>query len=427
MYDNVISGAISGKNYFISGPGGTGKSYLISKLAEILKESHEPSYGAPINVNITATTGIAAFNLNEKLTDVGLICTTIHSFGGLGMGNKTVEGTIGDRYFTKNVIKRWRTTDVLIIDEISMMGGSLFEKMNVIAKTVRDSQRPFGGISVIVSGDFCQLPPINDYWVFESSAWDELNFETIELTEPKRYPNLEYFQLLSRFRLGEQTEEDYQLLQLRHEKTLEYLGNPTNEIQPAYLSSKKDMVEKLNGQKLNELEGRLYSYAARDTKKYICGDRGNVTRHKNMLDKIVPQTLKLKVGAQILLKMNIDVPGGLVNGTRGVITKLGNDCIEIKTYNGIFVIERQAYSFKCEEFTYTRMQFPIILAFALTIHSTQGLTLDAAICDLGKNVFADGQAYVAMSRVKDIEGLYIRSLDRSAFKTSKRVIAYYST
>ena len=188
----------SRQNVFLHGPGGTGKSYTIKKLAKSFLADG-------VNVSVTSTTGISAYGLMED--DVH--ASTIHKWAGIGTGEGDVMSLIKSiKTIRQSALMNWYRTEVLIIDEVSMLGGNLFFKLNEIGKILRKSNRVFGGIKLIVCGDMYQLPPVKDNWVFKTEAWKECNFFRIELDKPYRYKDMEWFGLLLRARIGKLNEND---------------------------------------------------------------------------------------------------------------------------------------------------------------------------------------------------------------------------
>lgn len=402
MNDSIIEEILSSDNsYILHGPGGTGKSYLIKELAKVAKERC-------INIARTATTGVSA---------IGIEGTTINHFAGIGVADKPSEYYVamlkkGSNY---SVIKQ---TELLVIDEISMMGKTTFEVLNKVLQGVRKDGSPMGGLRVIFSGDFCQLPPVKDEWIFMSEFWWELKLIPIKMETPKRFTDNSYFELLLRARLGKLNGDDIKLLESRvvgkegAEKALN--ENAEASVMPTILYARRADVDSYNNQKLEELEGAPMEYIAKDT---FTGKSPNEIYCRNLLDNAIGYRVVLKLGAQVMLRANISIPLGLVNGTRGVVVALEKESVDIMLASGLVVtIGKHKWEIETGKESATRMQIPLILAWALTIHKTQGATIDKVICDVDQKIFAPGQAYVLLSRVRCADGLFLRTFDKNVIR-----------
>lgn len=455
LYDDIVSLILSGENLSLEGPGGTGKSYNIKHAIRILKSKGK-------NCVCTAATGIAAIMLSEPIVvkptindvdgeDVNdvdcantspsqeifeevLETTTLHAWAGCQLAEEPVGNLITKIYKNAAVMRRWTQTDVLFIDEISMVAGEFFEKLNTIGKVIR--KRPdeaFGGIQIVVSGDFHQLPPVKGQWVFTTEAWDECEFMIMEFDQPKRYPNINWFNTLLRIRQGEKDVNDINLLKSRVTAYQKYLNDQAErdddgyiDVKPTVLYSTKAEVAIMNQKELDLLDTQAKTYFAHDEYKPKYKGSNNLEKYAKFMDDAIPHEITLKVGAQVMLKYNVDVPAGLANGSRGVVTQLLQDAVKVKWLNGKEnVIEVQSWEKKDEDGKIIRTQIPFILAWALTIHKCQGCTLDYVICDLGKSVFAPGQAYVALSRVRDPSGLFISNFTPGCIKADTAASEYY--
>ena len=416
----------SGSNVLLHGPGGVGKTHSLRLIARYLTEKGKI-------VACTATTGVAAINLN--IPEKKIMARTLHSWAGVGLARDSVK-KLYEKIMTKNKYRnRWRTVQVLIIDEISMLGQEFFEKLDYLGKHIRMEQdAPFGGIQMVLSGDFLQLPPVKDKWVFKSETWNNLSLIPFIFEEPKRYDDIRYFELLLRIRKGEHTDEDIELLEKRaiayrklqnvfkkfkYDKTL---------IRPTILYSTKADVKFYNEKELKKLSGKMYEFVAEDIfQPYREGARSDSYIH--LLDEMIPRVITVKVGAQVMLKANLNVSEGLVNGTRGVITDIittsPEPIISVKFLNGRKLdLTRHVWKLEDKEALVSRSQFPLILAYSITVHKGQGATLDYAICDLGPSIFAEGQAYVALSRVRNLYGLFISEFHKGALMTNKTALKF---
>ncbi len=422
METEIAKRILEGENIFLTGPGGTGKSYTIRLLYKKLRSLGKKVY-------CTATTGIAALNLSGP----GIKTRTIHSWAGIGKGDATALKLIEKIKSHYEHKRRWEEIQVLIIDEVSMLGATLFKKLDLIARVVRGRRdEPFGGIRLVMSGDFLQLPPVKDGWLFETKEWADLKLKCIPFTEPKRYDDLEYFQSLLRLRRGVHTEADIAMLQERvtayDEYLLKQMNATTLEVKPTLLYSTNRDVEAYNLEQLHALPDQARTYKAEDHFKPL-RPRVGKEKYELMLDDAIKKSLVFKIGAQVMLRTNLDVDEGLVNGSRGVITGMGIDFVDVK-FRGSDAptrIAQHTWTIEDDDMEASRTQMPLILAWASTIHKSQGCTIDFAVCDIGSSVFAEGQAYVALSRVRSRNGLFLSDLHPPAILTSKEATRYVNS
>lgn len=393
-----------GENVLILGSAGVGKSVLIKYIKE---NTNKIMY-------ITATTGIAAYNISGM---------TIHSYIGFGTGDGDLNYNIRKVMRNKEAVSRIRNTEVLIIDEISMLSAELFEKMNEIVKVVRKSNKLFGGIQLVLTGDFFQLLPVfkdkeDTRLLIESNTFLD-NFtqnNTIQLTKNYRQQNDEnYAELLTHLRKGEYTETDIELL-----KTRLNLNTPETAIKLVPLNR---LANKINETELNKIKEPTRNFIPNFTKencKYLKSELERQFKAKNL------DVLKLKTGARVMLVKNLDVEKGLINGSLGTIKSFQNNKPNVLFDNGIeqliekhkWEIEDTETSKKCEA-----MQLPLILAYAITIHKSQSLSLEEACVSLS-NCFCDHQVYVALSRVKSINGLFLTDFDEKQISVNKKVLDF---
>jgi len=326
-YDNIKTSLQEGRNVFLTGPGGVGKSYYINKLKDELKDE----------IVLTSTTGVSSYNLKAM---------TIHSFTGIGVfkvGDK-VESVIKKMKKFSNTYEQIKTRvrrySIIVIDEVSMLGKGFLEMINEILKIVRGNDRVFGGYQVIFTGDFMQLPPVNDQYCFYSNVWKELNFKVIELTKLYRFNDDLYSSILSRVRLGKNTKEDNTELYKRYFAYKKYKDDIENEekepgidkdeinlkIRPTFLYSRKVNVNDKNMEELELNPNELIVFKANYRDKHkLC--RIDIDKLEN--------TIYLKVGAQVMLTVNFDIDMGLVNGSRGVVTKYEDGLLYVKFLNGM--------------------------------------------------------------------------------------------
>lgn len=395
MFEHVLEMVESGQNIFLTGPGGCGKSWTINKLKEVLSKR--------MNISITSTTGVSSYLIRGQ---------TIHSFSGIGVFNPKQD--LLKKIKKNRAIKRIIECDLLVIDEISMLGSSYLSALSKGFKLVRKNEKPFGGIQVIFTGDFYQLPPIQDDYAFESDVWKELNLKTILLEKVYRFTDELYSNMLARIRKGQHTPEDNVEL-FKRVKAFQELNMDDFEIQPTFISCKRIDVYEKNKEELDKNPNELVMYLSRDD--------GDIT----FLDVVAPKKLELKIGSQVMLTVNKNVEEGLVNGSRGVIIKLDSDMIAVKLMKGnIEIFERHEFIYEEDgKVIGKRLQFPFILSYCLTIHKIQGSTIDYAIMDIGNSIFENSMSYVALSRVKSLSGLYLKAYSPYKIQVNKKVEDFY--
>ncbi|MFW9930723.1 MAG: AAA family ATPase, partial [Candidatus Thorarchaeota archaeon] len=404
-----------GNCVLLYGPGGTGKTHIIKSLRELFRDKV---------MYLTAMTGVAALGLNGD----GETATTLHSWANIGTGNLPIKKIVSGIYKNKKSLDRWRLTEILVIDEISMMGGELFDKLNEIGKIVRNRRlKPFGGIKLILSGDFLQLPPINDIWIFKSKVWNTLNIKHVIFDIPYRYDDKNFFEILKRVRKGNLTHLDILQLEARIDAYEEINKNCNlNNIKPTILYSKNANVDFYNNKQLEKLKEPEFIFHAKDSfyKKEGCKPNKE-KQQKLIMNKMVPISIKLRIGAQVMLRKNIDVIRGLVNGSRGIVQEIRGEEIRVRFVNNREEwIEYSSWEYEDSESIFIRKQIPLILAWAITIHKSQGCTLDYAICNIGKNIFTEGQGYVALSRVRNLKGLFLQDFEISSIKVNEEALEY---
>ncbi|GAA5908707.1 hypothetical protein JCM5296_002682 [Sporobolomyces johnsonii] len=488
----VLRQVREGGNVFFTGSAGVGKSFLLSEITRLLEHIRRP-------FQITATTGIAALQVNG---------TTIHSWAGIGLGKEPISVLYDRICKSKAKVENWRGVQVLIIDEVSMSSPELFSKINILAKLLRRNPKPFGGLQLIVSGDFFQLPPVPDRlndmkcmlcghnnlreiplhdarmpyeerpkgieqatvmkcvdthlrnggikpgchlewrvrrFVFETEAWAECDFKVMELTKVFRQSDLEFIAILEKFRRGMCDQACVDLLATCGTE----LGKGGSiKIKPTNLYPTRDAVDKENTSEFAKLKEETYTFAAVDEAR---GDYARSIMKERLSALPAQQTLKLKKGAQVLLLANLDMKRGLVNGSRGVIVDwvprhlapnvdtisanggkgaqrrwIGTeewrqraadefmDAQKDDVYPVVFfacgeqvVIRPHSWCIDLDEHnTIARTQLPLQLAWALTIHKSQGQSLDA-VCVRLNGTFEKGQAYVALSRCRTPAGMKV--------------------
>lgn len=404
---------LQGHNLFITGPGGSGKSAFI-KMVYASNRS---------KVQVTAMTGCAAILLECK-------AKTLHSWAGIGLGKGTSEifiEKIRKSFYLRNV---WRSIDVLVVDEVSMLSLKLFNLLNEIGKGVRGNRRPFGGIQLIFSGDFYQLPPVGDkndpesqQFCFESTEWNTVFPNQIELVKVFRQTDELYSSLLNQLRQGRITKTACDLLSAQVGKELD----PNLLVEPTKLFPTKKKVDQINLSKMEGLTGEAKTYHLRCIGEV---DKNVQYEHEFLASNLLcDKVITLKVGAQVMCIINITVEDELVicNGSQGIVTGFVNENPRVKYNNGVeMVMMRHVWeSEKIQDVSVS--QIPLILSWALTIHKSQGATLDTAEIDAGSGIFECGQTYVALSRVKSLEGLYLTSFDPKKILIKKKVKEFYES
>ena len=382
----------SGKNVFITGSAGTGKTYLLNQYIQYLKERR-------IYPTIVAPTGIAASHLKGQ---------TIHSFFALGIRDTVVDNGYIESLLEKSYLKsRFSKLQLLIIDEVSMVSPEIFASMDRILCAFKNNPEPFGGVQVIISGDFFQLPPVSKEFkekrfAWQSPTWKALDLKSCYLQEKFRQDDDRLIQILDEIRLASVSPSSHALLESRFHKQL------SSNYQPTKLYTHNVDVDRINLEELNKLKGKLYLF------KY--SSKGSVKNiEKIFKTALVLEELTLKKGAVVIfIKNNPDKD--YINGTTGVV--LGFDgntpLVKISTGKTIRVLSEEwtIENDKGENIA-TVSQIPLRLAWAITIHKSQGMTLDSAEIDLSKT-FEVGQGYVALSRLKNIEGLRLMGINDMA-------------
>ncbi len=384
----------TGANVFLTGEPGSGKTHTVNQYADYLKEHN-------IQPAITASTGIAATHLNG---------ITVHSWSGIGIKEKLsrndLEKIAGRGYITKRVEK----AKVLIIDEISMLEAGTFTLVDLVCQKIRQSKEPFGGLQIVAVGDFFQLPPIGKagqaQFAFKSLAWEKTKFAVCYLTEQYRQDDREFLTMLSAIRSNGFTAAHLQNIQTR---IIELQQSPKDITR---IFSHNADVDRVNSQELSQLPGEaaVFYMFSRGQKNFVANLK------KGCLS---PEALELKIGACVMFTKN-NIKEGFVNGTIGKVIgfEMENNYPIVQTTNGeqIKVLPMEWTVEENGSIKARIAQIPLRLAWAITIHKSQGMSLDAAVMDLQKT-FEFGQGYVALSRVRRLSGLYLLGYNRQAFLT----------
>jgi ATP-dependent DNA helicase PIF1 len=384
---------MSGEHVFLTGPPGAGKTYVLRQFIEAAK-------GAGKRVAVTASTGIAASHLGG---------TTIHSWSGLGILDQLSDHDLERLGNADRLIKRYNSTDILIIDEISMLHGYRLDMVNELAKRLRASDKPFGGMQVILVGDLFQLPPVNrsrqaDEFVHTSRTWQELQPKICYLTEQHRQASHDaLLELLVAMRSGDIEEYHSHLLQER-------LGRePDANTVVTRLYTHNIDVDSINQKHLQALDTDVRSYKM-ETK----GAEAKIEQLSKTL--LAPPVLQLKIGAEVMFVAN-NYAEGFVNGTRGTVVDFEYGLPVVRLQSGKEQrVDLHTWSLTEDGRVRAEIsQIPLRLAWAITIHKSQGMSLDAAIVDLSR-AFTPGMGYVALSRVRSLEGLYVTGMNNAALQ-----------
>jgi ATP-dependent DNA helicase PIF1 len=429
------------ENLFITGPGGTGKTKLVKHLVDqaILEGK---------NHAVCAMTGCAAILLNCK-------ARTLHSWSGIKLAKGEKRDIVASVLRNKTATKTWRQVDILIVDEVSMLSKKVFEIIEEIARASRLSSLPFGGIQVIFTGDFYQLPPVGsdgekdtELFCFESPLWSTVfKLENhIQLKTMFRQTDPRYIQLLHQVRTGTLDVENTALLQShvkREYKPELHHGSIPTKLYP--LRSQTDYLNTTMFLKLPEKEHVYEVVRKTDCKSYI---ESGKPFPKEVLDKCrrigakdieyelqglvlnspCTHTLRLKKGAAVMCIVNLDMENRVCNGSQGVVLDiLENGTPIVKFANGI-IKHIGIHFWQSEDYpTVAIGQYPITLAWAMTIHKIQGATLSLAEMNLGQSIFEYGQTYVALSRIQSLDGLYLSEFHPGRIKAHPKVNAFYKT
>ncbi len=429
---NAFTAYTQGTNVFITGPGGTGKTALIKYIQ---KDAVRKGF----KIQVCALTGCAAVLLECK-------AKTLHSWASIGLGTASFDQLITKIMKNRYAKDNWKNTDILVVDEVSMMSQKLFELLDAIGKTIRKNSKPFGGIQLIFSGDFYQLPPVGDKdepettkFCFESLLWCQTFSKEnhIQLTKIFRQSDPVYQKILNQIREGK-------LKRSSNEMLLHNVGRQIamdNEVRPTKLFPTRNKVEQvntkeMNGLKTDEIEYKLKYHSDLEMTATEIVKRRQFTREQIQTELLYlkanlrcDEVVKLKVGAQVMCIVNIELDNGqtLCNGSQGVITRLSEQGLPVVRF-GSFETVMGYHVWPSENIPGIGVsQLPLILAWALTIHKSQGATLDIAEIDAGSGIFECGQTYVALSRVKSLEGLYLTSFDASKIKVSRKVQEFYNS
>lgn len=399
--DDIFEILKLGYNIFLTGPAGSGKTFLLNKYIDYLKENK-------INPSVTASTGIAATHLNGR---------TIHSWCGIGINEKLTDSQIENLKAKEVLSYRIISAKVLIIDEISMLNARRLDLIDYVCKAFRQDLRPFGGMQVILCGDFFQLPPVargeeDDRFVTESNIWNNMDIKICYIEEQHRQNDEKFLEILNDIRKNTASHKTYNILRQRMNKQI------NSKIRPTKLHTHKMDVDAYNNIELSKLKAMefaydMYSegapYLIQSLKDHYC---------------LAPETLKLKVDAIVMFVKN-NFAKGFVNGTLGKVVGFdendGYPIVEIFSGEQIIAYPEKWIIEEGGEVAASVSQVPLRLAWAMTVHKSQGMSLNCAEIDLSKT-FEFGMGYVALSRVRSLDGIKLVGINELALKVNDKAI-----
>ena len=418
--ENVLLLAYQGENILMTGQGGVGKSFLINLIIKVIEIKAN-------SVQVCALTGSASELLNCP-------SKTIHAWSGTRIIEGNPESIIKRAVTNKNSIKNWKNVDALVIDEVSMMSKKHFDILNTIGQRIRGNTEAFGGIQLICSGDFYQIPPIADAdpnsgcFCFESGDWYSTfpPQNVVELTKVFRQSDASWLKVLKQVRKGGYSLRTIDILKGR-------IGVPhDSQIIPTRITPSRDKCRRINEREMAKLQTESKVFTMKtfgNTKSYIPPHVLEI-EVKNLKKSMLCERLELKIGAKIMCLANLDLESHhqIVNGSQGIIREWSFNGYPIVEFINGRTQEMIPYSIMSETIDGLGIkQVPLLPSWAITTHKSQGITLDEGIIDAGSENFEYGQIYVALSRVRTLEGLYLTGLDYLKIKANPKVTAYYDS
>ncbi len=389
-----------GKNVFLTGPAGSGKTFVLNSYIQYLK-SHA------VDVAITASTGIAATHLGGQ---------TIHSWSGLGVKDILTDYDIEALMEKQYLYKRFERTKVLVIDEVSMLHHFRLDLIEWICRQMKRNDKPFGGMQIVVCGDFFQLPPVtrgdvvDSEFAYKAESWLASKFTVCYITEQHRQKDNTYLEILNQIRQNKVSKDTVSLLNSRMNKDIESVGESTR------LYTHNIDVDMVNQRHLSLISGNI--------KKYEMSTKGSRNLAESLKKSCLsPENLELKIGARVMFTKN-HPEGTYVNGTLGVIKDFNQYGDPIVLTNGGMTISVLPQSWKIEEEGKVKAeitQLPLRLAWAITVHKSQGMSLDAMEVDLSKS-FVKGMGYVALSRVRSLSGMKLLGFNQTSLEVDPEVL-----
>lgn len=391
-----------GENVFLTGAAGTGKTYLLNQYIHYLKQ-HQ------VKVAITASTGIAATHISG---------VTLHAWSGIGMHQSLSAQILGKILTTKRIVSNYKKTKVLIIDEISMLHAIQLDMVDTIARNILDKDLPFGGIQVVLCGDFFQLPPVktsennsDKLFAFEADAWQTSDFKICYLTEQHRQINDPLLTVLNDIRSGQAGEHTKVPLRTRYKK------EPAGSTKATLLYARNMNVDAMNELALSKLTGiaKIFTMTSEGPSGLVKSIKKSCLAHEQ---------LTLKIAAEVMFIKN-DMLGKFANGTRGVVIGFDKETgyPMVRLYNDrVLLVVPESWNYEENNIIRASVsQIPLRLAWAITIHKSQGMTLDCAEMNLS-DTFEPGMGYVALSRVRSLSGLKLLGLNEMALKVHPHVL-----
>lgn len=384
------------------GQAGTGKSFVLSHIVQWARENNNC-------IGVTATTGAAAVLIRG---------ITIHSYLGLGLGTKSandIANKLKQKSFYRHILIRILKLQILIIDEISMIPADLLDKIDELLQIIRNNpDKPFGGVQMVFVGDFYQLKPVKGDYCFKAAAWKSSKTTIIELTKIMRQKDSFSQEILQEVRSGKCSKKTLELL-----RQLEHTVFANENINPTILYSKNVDVDQINITKFNGLV-KNGAHTRTFMTKYSCLSGKAWAESGKILD-----SMELCIGAQVVVTWNVNQEGGIINGTRGVIKSFVGETVMVELLDGREVAIA-SIRVACEDDEKIWIEYtPLKLAWAMTAHRSQGCTLDYAIVDLS-GVFTHGQAYVALSRVRNLKNMRVLGASEKCFMTHPEVVQFYN-
>jgi len=383
-------------NLFLTGAAGTGKSYTIKAIINYLESMN-------INYGLTAMTGCAAVLIGGQ---------TIHSFLYMNI-SRNLDEIYSNLEKYRGYLNKLKKLDVLIIDEISMMDDELFELINNLLMKIKNNKLLFGGVQLILVGDFYQLPPINGDFCFTSNIWNLLDLKKVILTDIIRQKDdMTLQEILNEIREGNISKKTFELLETLKDTTFK-----NKDIKPTKLYPININVDKINNHEFKKLlklnNNNSFEYKASKINP----------KHKITDDKLNEYNITLTLNAQIMVIRNISIENKLFNGTRGIVIGLNTSSVIIRDiHNNIHTINYYIDNIKDKSIKF----MPLKLAYAISIHKSQGASIDYLELDLGDDIFISGQLYTALSRATNINNIKIVNLSKLSFIQNKKVIEFYS-
>ena len=440
--ENAIRLMNSGNiNVFLTGGGGTGKSKVLETFISNYKKRFPTTWRQLLG--ITSTTGSSALLIGG---------TTIHSFSGIGV-SKTDDDVLIERLVKRRYLsKRWRELKTLIIDEVSMLTPRSFQLIYKLAQTIRKNTRPFGGVQIILSGDFCQLAPIleqhisnhNMEYCFEAPEWTASEIHTVYFKKIHRQTDMEFISALQKIRMGISDQDTTSLLMQQFRKNIEN----TYGIMPVQLFPTRDSANEVNQKHFTDLAkaNEINTFTMKidismrtdisdddksSTTSSTSSESTDIKIHRAKSQLPIDDSIDLCIGCQVILVINLSIEEGLINGSKGKIEHFNENGEPVILFaNGIRrAIALHEWEIEDGPHIIKAYGLPVILGYGCTIHRSQGMSIDLAIIDIGRSIFKGaggyGQIYVALSRVRTLQGLSILNFDPSRIKCHPKVIEFY--